>query len=67
MRELDLRAVIRRLSARGLGSDRPGEGDYAFLCTGDPETFRALGTRFLQMPLGDVAHVELRATAGTRA
>ena len=63
-------AVARRvecaLSARDLGSDRPGEGDYTFLCTGDPETFRALGTRFLQMPLGDVAHVELRAAAGSR-
>ena len=27
------------------------------------ESFRTLGTRFLQMPLGDVAHVDLRARA----
>jgi len=66
-------AIARRvecaLVARGLDSPQPGEGDYRFLCTGDPEAFRALGTRFLQMPLGDVAHVELcepAATGGTR-
>ena len=38
-----------------------GEGDYRFLCTGDAEAFRALGTRFLQMPLGEVEHVDARA------
>jgi glutamate racemase len=36
-----------------------GEGDYSFLCTGDVASFRELGTRFLQMPLGVVEHVEL--------
>jgi len=35
------------------------EGDYSFLCTGDPDAFRSLGTRFLQMPLGEVERVEL--------
>ena len=35
------------------------EGAYSFLCTGDPEAFRELGTRFLQMPLGEVELVEL--------
>ncbi len=35
------------------------EGTYRFLCTGDPAAFRELGTRFLQMPLGDVELVEL--------
>ncbi len=30
-----------------------GEGTYRFLCTGDVDAFRELGTRFLQMPLGD--------------
>src|SRR5919106_4442214 len=44
----------RNLAARGLGSPREGEGDYSFLCTGDTEGFRTLGTRFLQLPLGDV-------------
>ena len=35
------------------------EGDYAFLCTGDPDAFRALGTRFLQMPLGPIDALRL--------
>jgi len=43
------------LGARGLANPRQtGEGRYSFLCTGDTEAFRALGTRFLQMPLGEV-------------
>jgi glutamate racemase len=43
------------LGARGLANPRTdGEGDYSFLCTGDGEAFRALGTRFLQLPLGAV-------------
>ncbi|MBA2517993.1 MAG: glutamate racemase [Solirubrobacterales bacterium] len=56
------RRVESALAARGLESlDRGGgEGSYDFLSTGDPEAFRALGTRFLQMPLGDVAQIELR-------
>ena len=55
-------AIARRvecaLSARELDSPNAGEGDYRFLCTGDVESFRALGTRFLQLPLGDVEHVD---------
>ena len=54
------RQAEHALSSRGLASTRTGEGDYDFLCTGDPEAFRALGTRFLQMPMGDVAQVKLR-------
>ena len=53
------RQVEHALSSRDLGNPRESEGDYRFLCTGDVETFRTLGTRFLQMPLADVAHVEL--------
>jgi glutamate racemase len=57
------------LGARGLantrGSEgaasRGAEGDYRFLTTGDIEAFRALGSVFLQLPLGDVEHVALRA------
>jgi glutamate racemase len=54
------RQVEHALVSRGLDSPREGEGDYRFLCTGDIEAFRAVGTRFLQMPLGDVERVELR-------
>lgn len=54
------RQVEHALSTRGLSNPREGgEGDYRFLCTGDVETFRELGTRFLQMPLGEVEQVEL--------
>ncbi len=55
------RRVEHALAVRGLERPALEEGDYAFLCTGDVEAFRALGTRFLQMPLGSVAHVELGA------
>ena len=55
------RRVEHALSARALESSREGEGAYRFLCTADVEGFRTLGTRFLQMPLGDVAHIDLTA------
>jgi glutamate racemase len=54
------RRVEHALAVRGLESERVGEGDYRFLCTGDVESFRTLGTRFLQMPLGEVTHIDLR-------
>jgi glutamate racemase len=49
----------RVLEERGLATDGAGEGTYRFLCTGDPEAFRELGTRFLQMPLGGIEQVRL--------
>jgi glutamate racemase len=50
------------LGSRGLANPRQsGEGRYDFLCTGDTEAFRALGTRFLQLPLGAVEPVRLGA------
>ena len=55
------RGVERALASRGLLNPQAGEGAYRFLCTGDVESFRTLGTRFLQMPLGEVVHVDLRA------
>ena len=48
----------RILAARDLAASDAGEGDYRFMCTGDPERFRELGTRFLQLPLGDVEVVD---------
>jgi glutamate racemase len=53
------RRVEHALEHRGLSNPRVDEGDYRFLCTGDVDAFRDLGTRFLQMPLGDVVHVDL--------
>jgi glutamate racemase len=55
------RSVERALAARGLLNARQHEGEYRFHTTGDVDTFKALGTRFLQMPLGQVVHVELAA------
>jgi glutamate racemase len=49
----------RVLAERGLETENRGEGSYSFLCTEDPEAFRELGTRFLQMPVGEVELVEL--------
>ena len=56
-------AVQRTLERRGLARAADGEGTYRFLCTGDIASFRELGTRFLQMPLGEVERVELPAAA----
>jgi glutamate racemase len=56
------RQVAHALSTRGLRNPREqGEGDYRFLCTGDTDAFHELGTRFLQMPLGEVEHVDLQS------
>ncbi len=54
-------AVQRTLERAGIARARDGEGDYRFLCTGDTDSFRDLGTRFLQMPLGEVERVEIAA------
>ena len=49
----------RALDEAGLSKTGNEEGMYRFLCTGDATAFRELGTRFLQMPLGEVERVEL--------
>jgi glutamate racemase len=49
----------RVLAEAGLEKSGNEEGTYRFLCTGDAASFRELGTRFLQMPLGDVELVDL--------
>ncbi len=51
-------AAQRLLAARELETTAAGEGRYSFMCTGDVVAFRELGGRFLQMPLGDVEHVD---------
>ena len=58
------RARARRARAGEPAADR--RGALPFLCTGDTEAFRALGTRFLQMPLGEVqeTRVGLRELTG---
>jgi glutamate racemase len=60
------RRVEHALAVRGLESPHEVEGAYRFLCTAEVEAFRTLGTRFLQMPLQDVAHVDLSAPVAVR-
>jgi glutamate racemase len=47
------------LGARGLENPSTQEGRYEFLCTGGVDAFRALGTRFLQLPLRHVEAIDL--------
>ncbi|HEY6780931.1 MAG TPA: glutamate racemase [Thermoleophilaceae bacterium] len=51
--------VEQRLRAAGLEREEGRRGDYRFLATGDPEEFRRLGTRFLQLPIDVVEQVEV--------
>src|SRR3954449_8753390 len=51
------REVAETLARKVIENDEGREGSYRFLTTGDPAAFRALGERFLQLPLGDVEHV----------
>ena len=44
----------RSWSAKSTGNDKDREGDYRFLTTGDPEEFREVGARFLQLPIREV-------------
>ena len=61
------RQVEHVLGTRGLDSPRARRGRYGFLCTGEPAAFRAQGTRFLQLPLGEVEQVRLRRRASAAA
>jgi glutamate racemase len=53
------RSVADSLDRAELGSEQTGEGTYRFLCTGDVEAFRAVGSRFLQLPIEVIEHVDL--------
>lgn len=46
------------LSRRELLRPPGREGVYRFVCSGDPDAFRRVGGRFLQMPLGEVWQVD---------
>jgi glutamate racemase len=58
--------VESKLREADVENDEARRGNYSFLATGDPEQFRKAGTRFLQLPIGAVEHVEVVA-AGRRA
>ncbi len=53
--------VEAELRAAGLENQEDRRGSYRFLATGDVEEFRRLGTRFLQLPIERVEHVEVAA------
>ena len=53
------REVGETLARKGIENARGREGSYRFLTTGDPQLFRTLGQRFLQLPLDGVERVEL--------
>ena len=60
------REVAETLARKGVENDSQREGAYTFLTTGDAELFRALGERFLQLPIASVERVgvsELEAAA----
>ncbi len=53
------REVAETLARKRIENDPAREGSCRFLTTGDTASFRAMGRRFLQLPIADVEHVEL--------
>jgi glutamate racemase len=51
--------VAETLRRKRIENDSSRRGSCRFLTTGDPEVFRRLGERFLQLPLAEVEHVTL--------
>jgi glutamate racemase len=65
--EAIVEAVERELEAAGTAAAREHRGDYRFLATGDGDEFRRLGTRFLQLPIATVDHVDVAPPAEVAA
>jgi glutamate racemase len=53
------REVAETLARKQIENDPAREGAYRFLTTGDVDGFRAMGRRFLQLPIENVEHVEI--------
>jgi glutamate racemase len=53
------REVAESLARKGIENAPGREGAYRFLTTGDAALFRAMGRRFLQLPIDEVEHVTL--------
>ena len=51
--------VATTLARKGIENESARTGAYRFLTTGDPDAFREMGRRFLQLPIGEVEHVSL--------
>ncbi len=54
------REVAETLARKGIENDASRDGRCEFFTTGSPDDFRALGERFLQLPLGEVRHVAVQ-------
>ena len=61
------REVAETLARKRIERSGGREGSYRFLTTGDPEAFRAMGQRFLQLPIGEVEVVALAALEAAAA
>jgi len=61
------REVAETLARKGAENGRDRVGEYRFLTTGDPEAFRDLGRRFLQLPVREVEHVTVATLEGAAA
>jgi glutamate racemase len=53
------REVAETLARKRIENDPGREGMYRFMTTGDTEVFRAMGARFLQLPIDHVERVAL--------
>jgi glutamate racemase len=54
------REVAETLARKGVENDQARKGATRFLTTGSPDEFRALGERFLQLPIPQVEQVSVR-------
>jgi glutamate racemase len=53
------REAAETLERKGIENASDREGSYRFLTTGDPDLFREMGGRFLQLPIDSAEHVEV--------
>jgi glutamate racemase len=51
------REVGEILTRKGIGNELDREGEYRFYASGDPEEFREIGARFLQLPIREVGRL----------
>ena len=61
------REVAETLQRKRIENDPMRESAYGFLTTGDTASFRAMGRRFLQLPIEAVEHVEIAALEAATA
>src|SRR5258705_461481 len=63
----EAREAAETLARKGIENAESREGSYRFLTTGDPEQFREMGARFLQLPIDEVEQVTLADLARAAA